>query len=220
MRFPILTVFALLAVGAVARFVFVATHPPVDHHLFEYETIAPMREQWWLLHFYGAGFGFILAFGSLAILTVIACRRTRVLATVGGVIATLGAILTALGFAAEGVTWAYATDPKVIDPDAGAALLHNLGEYPAMIDDPILTGFLLIPIGVLLQLVALWIARAVPRWLVYTTLGVLVLSQLPLPTVVIGVTTALEALVLIALGALTTRTTLRTVATPEKLVVP
>ena len=220
MRFPLFTVFVLLAVGAVLRFVFLVTHPPIDHHLFEYDSIAPIREQWWLLHFYGAGFGFILAFGGLAILTVIACRRARVLATIGGVIATVGAILTSLGFAAEGVTWAYATDPDVIDPVAGAELLHNFGEYPAMIDDPILTGFVLIPVGVLLLLIALWIARGVPRWLVYTTLAVLVLSQLPLPLPVVAVTSSLEALVIIALGLFELRGILRVVAAPEVPVMP
>lgn len=202
-RIPLITLYGLLVLGVALRFVFLVTHPPLDHYIFDYDAISPIRDQWWLFHFYGAGFGFILGFGAFSVIVAILClRRGAVLAALGGVVTTAGAILSALGFAAEGVAWAYATDPRVIDPVEGAKLLEKFGEYPAMIDEPILLGFLLVPIGVLIQLVALWVARAVPRWLLVATVVVLLLEVVPLGAPWFEATKAvLQAVALVAIGA-------------------
>lgn len=207
-RGALVTVFALLVLGAGARFAFLLVHPPIDHLIYDYASISAIRETWWFSHFYLAGFGFPLAFAALAILVAALCAsRGLVLALLGGIVATLGALLTGLGFAAEGVTWAYLTDPDVVSPMVGAEVLHALGDHPALIDDPILNGFLIIPLGVLLQLVALWRSRRVPRAILIAVLVVLVVSAIPLPLPhwSEGVKAGIELVALVTLGSFALR---------------
>ncbi len=197
------TLLALLIVGLGLRASFLLWHPPFDADLYDYDTIAPIRDDWFAMHFFAGAPGVLLAFGSfgmLAVLIVGGGRVGRLLAIVGTLIASMGAMLFAFGLAAEGAAWSWATNPDVIDPAAGAALLRGIEGEP--LTPLILLGSsILIPLGVLIVLAALLVSRRVPRWLIIATVVILLASALipPLP-VVAGVQVVIQSIALIAIG--------------------
>ena len=204
------TLAALLTLGAALRAVFLLWHPSFTLDFFDYASVLPHADSWYAMHFLVGAPGFVLLFASFAVVTVALCRlrpAAALLALLGGVVALIGAMAFAFGLAGEGAAWGWALDERVLDPSDGAVLLRGIEGRAALTSLPIaIASVAIIPVGVLLQLVALLVARSVPRLLPVATLVVLVVSALPLPVPgAVGVLIVLQSVALVLIGAVLVR---------------
>lgn len=204
------TLFTLLVLGVLMRATFLLWHPPFDTDFYDYETMAGLRESWFVMHFFVGAPGVVIAFvtfGMLAVTLASTGRVAQTLALAGTLVASAGALLFGFGLAAEGVVWQWTTDPAVIDPASGAALLRGIEAAPLTTPLIMLGSAVLIPLGVLLLLVAMLIARTVPRWLLIATFAILIIGAVvpPVPMVA-AVSVALQSIALIAIGFFAVRT--------------
>jgi hypothetical protein len=141
-----------------------------------YPALAAGRDAAWLGHLIeSTGYG-VAGFGLALTVTMIVRRRGAAWATAGAVLVSLGGVLfAAAGYAIGVLTW-YATAVDVLDAGAGAALLSGVEKDPGHLGAADVVGFLALTVGSLLIAVALWLSRAVPRW-VPIALAVLTLAQ-------------------------------------------
>lgn len=181
-RLPIVVVFAVAVIGAVLGSIFqFVWHPPFTTDWYDYDTIAPMRETWYVMHFFVGGLGYLLGYTAFAVLVVLVCLRGRVaqpLALGGALLLVTGAALVAIGFGGEGAAWRWLTDPAVLDASAGAEALRGLQNVD-LTTWVILLGILLVRVGAALAFVAALVSRRVPRWLPIVGLALIVVSLLP-----------------------------------------
>jgi hypothetical protein len=200
-----ITAGALLIVGAVLRAVFLGWHPPLDLDYHDYDAVVPWRESWLPMHALVGAPGFVLAFTGLAACTTVLCsRRAGLLAVIGGLIAAVGAVSFAFGLAAEGLVWRLLLDPAVVDPVTADTVLGGIGAGPQLTTPVlVLASAVVMPVGVLLQLIALAVARTVPLWVPIATVAVLLLGLVPVPGLVpVALVLETAALALIAVLAL------------------
>lgn len=201
-RLALVVLVACLVLGAALRATFLVWHPPFDTDFFDYDSMAPIRDAWFVMHLFVGVPGWLLVFPAFGMLAVLASPAGvgRVLAVLGGLVASIGAILFATGLAGEGAAWAWATDPAVVDPEAGAQLLRGIETVP-FTTTIILVGNALIPLGLAAVLVGLLVSAAVPRWLALATLLVLALSALlpPLP-ILSAILVVAQSVGLVAIG--------------------
>ena len=192
---------ALLVIGTVLRAAFFLWHPPFGTDFYDYEQMQPWADSWYLFHMWVGAPGFAVLFVGLAAITAtMTVRRGNLLAVIGGVIAAAGGLLFAFGLAAEGALWGWALDPSVIDPEAGAALLRGVETGPSLTTLMlVVAGTVVMPVGVLLQLIALGVSRTVPVWLPIVTVVILLLALLPVPQLD-GPRVILESIALLAIG--------------------
>jgi hypothetical protein len=201
---------ALLVLGTVLRAVFLLWHPPFTTDFYDYEQVSAWADDWYPMHMAVGAPGFATLFIGLAAVTAVLCaRRGGVPAVIGGVLASAGGIAFAFGLAAEGAVWGWALDPAVIDAEAGAALLRGIESGPQLTTPILLAASgVVIPLGVLLQLIALAVARTVPLWLPIATLVILLLGLVPLP-VLDAPRLVLESIALLAIAGFAIRAALR-----------
>jgi hypothetical protein len=196
---------AVVVLAAAARLAFLALHPPIDHHLYDYAAMADVRTTWWVTHLCLAGPGFPLAFGGFGVLVAALCVRAGrgvVPAVAGAVLAGAGGLAAGLGFAAEAAVWGYLTDPDVVSPEAGTRALHGIEAKPWLVDGPILGGFAALGIGVVVLLAGLWRSGAVPRGVPAAGIAVALLAQAPWPASLRAVPGVLDTAVLVAITLL------------------
>lgn len=193
---------ALLVLGTVLRAAFLLWHPPFTTDFFAYDDVLPYADTWFLFHVVVGAPGFAALFIGLAAITATLTRdRGGVLAVTGGVIAAGGGLAFALGLAAEGALYGWLLDPAVIDADAAAALLRSIETGPALTSAMLwISGGIVMPAGVLLQLIALAVSRTVPLWLPAVTTGILLLTLVPVPALD-GPRTIAESLALLTIAA-------------------
>ncbi|HWR84714.1 MAG TPA: hypothetical protein VN200_01840 [Rhodoglobus sp.] len=196
----------LLVLGTVLRAVFLLWHPPFTTDFYDYEQVSAYADSWYLMHMAVGAPGFATMFVGLAAVTAVLCaERGGLLAVIGGALAAAGGLGFALALAAEGATWGWALDPAVIDAEAGAQLLRGIETGPQLTTPIILAAdTAVIPLGVLLQLIALLLAGSVPRWLPIAVLVVMLLGLVPVP-VLDGPRVVLESVALIAIGLFVVR---------------
>ncbi|GAA0999809.1 hypothetical protein GCM10009555_101420 [Acrocarpospora macrocephala] len=156
--------FVLFIVGMVLRTVFSLWHPSLA--MLDYENLSPIREQWWAMHIFVGAPGALLAFASFPVLAYALCRaRGSVVAAVGGAVTVTGIIFFGQGIAAEGVTYGYVLNTAALSGEQGEKLLTYITDHAELSQIGIFGGLAVTSLGVLVLLAALWLARAVPRWL-------------------------------------------------------
>jgi len=156
---------AFLALGAVVVAILVLWQPWGERDALGYADIAPHRDAAWL-----GAMADGLAFAVVGIaLGLAVCRlapaRGAVWANAGAVMTTLGGVAFCAGMVSFGSFAWYATDTAAIPAGPGEALMSYVEDSPGHILGVQMVGFLLFTLGSLALMVALWRARAVPRWL-------------------------------------------------------
>jgi hypothetical protein len=190
----------VLALGAVAVAVIVLWQPWGERDHLSYADIAPHRDAAWLGSLIDG-----LAIAAIGVaLGIVACRlapgRGAAWATVGAVLTGFGGVAFCAGMVSFGSLAWYATDPAAVPPDAGNALLTYAVDHPGHLLGTQMAGFLLYTVGALVLMVALWRARAVPRWLPVAYL-VLTLGVFATGGVVLNLVQAAQTLLLIPVAA-------------------
>ena len=153
-----------LGLSALAVATVLVWRPWGERDAFGYDDLAPLRDNAWVGTLVD---GF--AFGVLAVtLSVVTCflvqARGRHAATVGAVATIAGGLLFAMGSLAHGAVAWFATS-DVVSVQAGTALLEHVEDEPLRVMGPVMAGFLLVAVGMLVLAAALLRARSVPRWL-------------------------------------------------------
>lgn len=164
---------AFLTLGAVAVAVVVLWQPWGERDHLGYADIAPHRDAAWLGAIIdGLGFAAVGIALGLAVCLLAPARGSR-WANAGAVATGLGGVAFCAGMVSFGSFAWYATNTDAIPADSGTALMSytedNLGHVMGLQ----MAGFLLVTLGSLALMVALWRARSVPRWL---PIGYLVLT--------------------------------------------
>src|SRR3954471_20739496 len=139
---------------------------PIGHGdaLPDYAAIAPNRGYVWAF-FLVAGVQLIVGAcaAALAAWLLVPARGAR-WATVGGSAVWLGAAIYGVGIGGWATLYYFGTDPATLDPATAARFIDHVNhDTPRMLAVPI-GGALLVALGALLLVVALWRARTVPRW--------------------------------------------------------
>lgn len=180
-----------LALGAAANGA-LSVWQPTGGAESAYAIVAPMREAWWAWSVVGGLLGIaVLAVALSLAACLLAPDRGAGWATAGAVLTTLGGLAAYGGVAADGILYAYLTDPAVVDPAAATPIVAAIAADPSG-DALLLPAYLLFIAGSLVLALALWRARTVPRWLTATfaalnVLGVLIPEpRLLLDTVNVG----------------------------------
>lgn len=181
--------FAVFALGTAGSAMFIG-HPAPSGD-WAYHDIAH-RHSWWAMHFYG-GLGTALMYAGFGVLVALLCRSraagwAAAVAAAGAALVAVGGALFGIGVAMEGAAFSYATDPAGLPPAQGAVLMAYLNDSPGRYLGAISAGQVLIGVGWLLLLGALWRSRGVPRPVVpLLVLGLLASTALgfsPLGTVI------------------------------------
>lgn len=172
-----LVVFALGMAGS-AMFI----GHPAPHGDWTYDEVAH-RHSWWSMHFYG-GLGTALLYVGFGPLVVLLCRaRSATWAAAGAVLSAAGGVLFGIGVAMEGAAFSYATDPAGLPAAEGAVLMAYLNDSPGRYLGAINAGQILIGLGWLALLTALWRSRTTPRWVAPAIgLGLVISSAIPFTT--------------------------------------
>jgi hypothetical protein len=195
----------VLALGALAVAAVVLWQPWGERDALGYADIAPHRDAAWLGTLVDG-----LAFAAVGVaLGLAVCRLAPAR---GAVWANVGALLTASGgvaFCAGAVSFGsfawYATDTAAIPAGPGTALMSHVEDSPGHMMGVQMAGFLLFTVGSLVLMVALWRARAVPRWLPVAYL-VLTVGTFALGGVVLNVVQAAQMVSLMIVAYYAART--------------
>lgn len=199
---------AILTLGAVAVAVVVLWQPWGQRDQLSYAAIAPHRDAAWLgTVIDGLGFAAIGIALGLAV-CILAPGRGSTWANVGAVMTGFGGVAFCGGVVSFGSFAWYATDTDAIPADSGTALMTYLNDHPAHLMGLQMAGFLLITLGSLVLIVALWRARSVPRWLPIAYL-VLTIGVFALSGVALNIVQAVQALSLVAVAFFALRTAYR-----------
>lgn len=189
---------APLVLGALTVAAVVLLQPWGERNDLTYATLAPHRDAVWtgvlLDGLAMAAIGISLAL----VVAHLARGRGSVWAGVGGVFTTAGGVFFAMGIYAFGSLAWYVTDPAVLDPAQGAALLEHAHAQPQHGMVLQMAGFLTFSLGVLLLCVALLRAGTVGRWLPVLVL-VLTVAQFAAPVAILN---GVQVAHLLALGAI------------------
>jgi hypothetical protein len=159
-----LVVSVALVLAAVVAAVNLLARPVAAVDTDSYRALAPARDAVWTFALLG-GFATALAFVAVGIAVCMLVRsRGAAWATAGALLTTLGGILFCAGFFAWGsVSW-YATS-ATLAPDASRAVFALVQAEDGRAFGPQVAGFALSLLGIVALAVALWRARAAPRWL-------------------------------------------------------
>lgn len=159
----------LIAVPLIAGGIALATLqlivPWGERNQLGYEALAPIRDAAWTGIVIDSIAMIALGLGLSLVVCRLAPAKGAVWATVGAVLTSAGCVLFGLGaFGFATLVW-HATDPSLVAPAEGAALLEYAVASPqhAMVFQ--MAGFLAFTIGTLLLCVALLRAGTVTRWL-------------------------------------------------------
>lgn len=201
-RTRVAVILAALVVGTMVSVALGVWHPAPDgtNDGFSYDQVAGMRDAWWAWHVFGSIGTAVSAIAGSLVVVLLVPRRGAAWATVGAVFVSLGALAFVAGASAEGVLYAYATDPDALPVEAGRSFVNFVNDDPGRVVAVIGPGFILMTLGTLLLATALWQAGTVPRWLA-VALAVTnlagVVAPFGAPTAIVGIA---FAAVLLAIG--------------------
>jgi hypothetical protein len=160
------TALVVLVLATIAERALTLWHPDVPADgTFDYDVVAPMRETWWAFHFFGGVAVVMQSVSFVAAVCLLTRSRSVSWALAGATAYVLGAAAFGAGIAAEGVAFAYATDPAAISSPQGAQLLTFMGEQAGRYVVGILAGLVLVSLGTVALCIALLRTRAVP-WII------------------------------------------------------
>ncbi len=145
---------------------------------YSYADIADRRDLWWGLLAFLAVNGIVnVMLQAVAVLVLVRERGSR-WATVGAALMWVGIATQAVGVAGWQSAYFYATDPGV-DPAAGRAVVEAANADQAHLFPLLIAGALLVMIGTVLQVVALFRAKAVPVWVPIAALFAIITFLVP-----------------------------------------
>lgn len=195
---------ALLGLGAVAVAVTVLWQPWGGRDRFGYADLAPHRDAAWLgTMIDGLGFAVVGITLGLAV-CLLAPARGAAWANAGAVVAGLGGVAFCAGMVSFGSFAWYATEPRALPVDRGTALMTYVVDHPGHLLGLQMAGFLLVTLGSLVLMVALWRARSVPRWLPIGY-AVLAVANFAADGVALNLVQAAQMLSLLAVAFFTAR---------------
>jgi hypothetical protein len=202
------TAFGVLIIATLVERALTLWHPdfPADD-TFDYDAVAPIRDTWWALHFLG-GIAVIMQAVAfvVAVFLLVQTRGSR-WALGGATIYVLGAAAFGAGIAAEGVAFAYATDPAAIPVAQGSQLLNFMGEHSGLYLAGILPGLALTALGTVALCIALLRARTIPKVIMLVLLaGTAIQLILAFGVVAFLISTVTITLPMLAIGWYATRT--------------
>ena len=181
----VVALFGLLVAALVARLVFTLTEPPFDDGGLSYDALRELGPTYWTANLYLGGPGYLISFVATAIFLVV-LSRGRVLGVVGAAVLALGGTVFSLAITAEALPYAYAIDPTRFGEAEGRALVDTWNADPAGLVTPIVGGQIAIALGVVIGLVAVFLARTTPRWFPIAVIVYAVVTQMvPLPDVLV-----------------------------------
>lgn len=171
----------MLAGGALAVSAMLIWRPWPERNDLSYAGLASVRDSAWIGSVID-GLGLAAAAVALGLAAcLLAPVRGAAWANVGAVVTGFGGLAFGAGTVSFAVLGWYATATEAIPADVGATLLGYVEDDFGRIGILVMGGFLLFTVGSLLLMVALWRARAVPRWLpiAFTLLTVALFAGLP-----------------------------------------
>jgi hypothetical protein len=184
-----------LAVAAVAEAAMLVWRPWGERNATGYGDMAPIRDNLWTGILIDAT-AFALVAISLALATCLLVQhRGSRWANTGAVFTVLGGVLFAMGEFGHAVLGWFATS-KAISAEAGKALITYADDNPVRVMAPVMAGFLLVAIGMLLLAIAQLRSHAVPRWLPISLIVLTVAQFGPIPN------RALDFLQVVVMGVL------------------
>lgn len=196
---------AFLALGAAVVAVLVLWQPWGERDALGYADLAPHRDAAWLGSL-ADGLAFAVVGTALGLaVCLLAPARGAAWANVGAVMTTLGGVAFCAGMVSFGSFAWYATDTAAVPSGPGEALMSYVEDSPGHMLGVQMVGFLLFTLGSLALMVALWRARAVPRWLPVAYL-VLTVGTFALGGVVLNVVQAVQMLSLVVVAYYAMRT--------------
>ena len=172
-------VFALLTAALIGRAVFALWEPPFQGGIL-FDDIAPLGGAYWAMNVYLGGPAFLLSFiaGAIALVTL---GRASVTSLIGGTLVVLGGSIFTPAIIAEVSPFALAANPDVMPAAQGRALFEVFNENHGVFLPPIILGSSVVALGIVIAMVGLLVAKAVPLWLSLGVLGYIVVFQvLPL----------------------------------------
>ena len=198
-RAPLMGVVPLV-LGAVTSAVLLLLTPWGERNEIGYSAVAPIRDAFWVGILLDGLAMVAVTLGLSIVVHRLVVRAGAVLARLGSVLAVAGGVTFALGgFGYATLAW-HVTDPSVLDPAAGTAVLESAIDNPQHSLVVQIAGFLAMTLGMVLLSVALLRSGCVPRWLPVVVLVTSVLAFVVPPRVKDLVQVVqLLALVLIAL---------------------
>jgi hypothetical protein len=142
------------------------------------EDVASYRQTWWVLIMSGAVLTSLnVPAQAVAVLTLVRDKGAKA-ATWGAGLMWVGAVMESVGLAGFAAAYFYPSDPAVSD-GAGADVFSSIANDHAHLLAIQLPGHLLMTIGIVVQAVALFRSKAVPKWLPVISLSILVTYVIP-----------------------------------------
>jgi hypothetical protein len=142
------------------------------------DDVASYRQAWWVLLTIGAVLTSLnVPAQAIAVLTLVRDKGARA-ATWGAGLMWVGAVLEVIGLSGFNAAYFYPSDPSVPHA-AGAAVFSSIADDHVHLLAIQLPGHLLSTIGIVVQAVAMFRARAVPTWLPIVSLSILVTYVIP-----------------------------------------
>lgn len=190
---------AVLTLGAVAVAAVALWQPWGERDHFGYADLAPHRDAAWLGSVIdGLGFAALAITLGLAV-CILAPARGSTWANIGAVVTGFGGVAFCAGMVSFGSFAWYATSTDAIPADSGTALITYTVNNPGHMMGLQMAGFLLVTLGSLVLMAALWRARSVPRWL---PIGYLVLTVglFALGGVALNIVQAIQTLSLVVIA--------------------
>jgi hypothetical protein len=170
--------FVVLAVTSALALLLMALWPAVPaDRFYSYAGIAPIRDRFWLVSTLLA-IGLVINVPAQALAAMAVARvRGAATATAGALLMVVGAAMQAAGIAGWAMLYWFTTGPD-LDPAVAAPFLDRLGDDTSLFRVA-MPGALLVVLGTVVQAVALWRSRAVPRWVPLTSLLIVPTFVLP-----------------------------------------
>jgi hypothetical protein len=140
--------------------------------------VASYRQTWWVFIMSSAVLTSLnVPAQAIAVLALVRERGAKA-ATWGAGLMWVGAVLEAVGLAGFGSAYFYPSDPSVSHA-AGAAVFSSIADDHLHLLAIQLPGHLLSTIGIVVQSVALFRSKAVPKWVPIISLSILVTYVIP-----------------------------------------
>lgn len=195
-----------LVLGSVTSAALLLLTPWGERNEIGYAAVAPIRDAFWAgILLDGLAMVAVTLGLSLVVLRLVQ-RAGAVPARLGAVLAVAGGVTFALGgFGYATLAW-HVTDPSILDPAAGTAVLQNAIENPQRSLVVQIVGFLTMTLGVVLLSVALLRSGVLPRWVPIVVLVTSVLAFV-VPPRIKDLAQVVQMLAFVALGLLSLRAT-------------
>jgi hypothetical protein len=140
--------------------------------------VRPIRQAWWAMLMSSAALTMLNTPAQAVVVVSLVRGRSAGAATWGAMLMWIGAALEAVGIAGFAMAYFFPSDPS-LDAATSAAVFDSIGNDHVHLLAFQLPGHLLLTAGIVVQAVALFRSRAVPRWVPIASLFILVTYAVP-----------------------------------------